>query len=136
MLSIFGAAFAPAYGEAKGGVMQLANSLPVAWAQHGITVNAMLTGRIDTTDLTRGARREGPGLNEKVLARAPIGRCGVPEDLEGLAVFLASRQVGFVTGTAISIDGSSAAAISDSPREIVPFRNALPCRSATTSPAS
>lgn len=110
MLSLFGAAFAPAYGAAKGGIVQLAKSLAVAWAADGITANAILPGWIDT-DLTRTARDQVPGLHEKVLARTPMGRWGVPEDLGGIAVFLASREAGFVTGAAIPVDGGYAAAI-------------------------
>jgi 2-deoxy-D-gluconate 3-dehydrogenase len=57
---------------------------------------------------TRQARKEVAGLNERVLARTPAGRWGVPEDLAGVAVFLASRASDFVTGTAIPIDGGYA----------------------------
>ena len=64
----------------------------------------MLPGWIDT-DLTRGAREQVPGLNERVLARTPAGRWGVPADLAGIAVFLASSASDFVTGTAIPVDG-------------------------------
>jgi 2-deoxy-D-gluconate 3-dehydrogenase len=104
MLSIFGAAYAPAYGASKGGVVQLTKSLAVAWAPDNIQVNALLPGWIDT-DLTRKAREEVPGLNERVLARSPAGRWGIDADFEGIAVFLASPASNFVTGTAIPVDG-------------------------------
>lgn len=104
MLSIFGAAYAPAYGASKGGVVQLTKSLAVAWAPDNIQVNAILPGWIDT-ELTRRARVEVPGLNERVLARTPAGRWGVPEDFEGIAVFLAGPASGFITGAAIPVDG-------------------------------
>ena len=51
-----------------------------------------------------------PGLNERILARTPAARWGTPEDLAGIAVFLASRASDFVTGTAIPVDGGYAAA--------------------------
>jgi 2-dehydro-3-deoxy-D-gluconate 5-dehydrogenase len=110
MLSIFGAAFAPAYGASKGGVVQLTKSLATAWAKDNIQVNAVLPGWIDT-DLTKGARQEVRGLNAMVLMRTPAGRWGVPDDLSGIAVFLASRASDFVTGTAIPVDGGYAAQV-------------------------
>ncbi|MDE0992962.1 MAG: SDR family oxidoreductase, partial [Rhodospirillales bacterium] len=57
------------------------------------------------TELTKGAREYAPELNDKVLARTPAGRWGEPEDLAGLAVFMASPASDFLTGTAIPIDG-------------------------------
>jgi 2-deoxy-D-gluconate 3-dehydrogenase len=104
MLSIFGASFAPAYGASKGGIVQLTKSLAVGWAADNIQVNAILPGWIDT-DLTRQARQQLPGLNERVLARSPSGRWGVIDDFEGIAVFLASAASSFITGTAIAVDG-------------------------------
>ena len=107
MMSLFGAAFAPAYGASKGGIVQLTKSLAVAWAADNIQVNAVLPGWVDT-DLTRNARQVIAGLNESVLARSPSGRWGRIEDFEGIAVFLASPASGFITGAAIPVDGGYA----------------------------
>jgi 2-dehydro-3-deoxy-D-gluconate 5-dehydrogenase len=104
MLSIFGAPYAAVYGASKGGVVQFTRSIATAWAADNIQANAVLPGWIDT-DLTRGAREQVPGLHERVLARTPAGRWGVPADLAGIAVFLASGASDFVTGTAIPVDG-------------------------------
>ena len=104
MLSLFGSAVAAAYGASKGGVVQLTKSLAVGWAADGIQVNAILPGWIDTA-LTRTAREQLSGLNERVLARSPSGRWGVPADFEGVAVFLASEASNFITGAAIPVDG-------------------------------
>jgi 2-deoxy-D-gluconate 3-dehydrogenase len=104
MLSIFGAPYAPSYGASKGAIVQFTRSIATAWAADRIQCNAVLPGWIDT-DLTRGARAQVPGLNERVLARTPAGRWGVPADLAGIAVFLASPASDFVTGTAIPVDG-------------------------------
>jgi 2-deoxy-D-gluconate 3-dehydrogenase len=109
MLSIFGAGFAPAYGASKGGIVQLTKSLAVAWAADNIQVNAILPGWIDT-DLTRKSRSEIAGSHERVLARTPAGRWGSDEDFEGIAVFLASAQSNFITGTAIPVDGGYSSA--------------------------
>jgi 2-dehydro-3-deoxy-D-gluconate 5-dehydrogenase len=104
MTSLFGAAFAAPYGASKGGVVQLTKALAVAWAKDNIQVNAVLPGWIDT-DLTVGARKDVPGLQESVVARTPTGRWGKPEDLAGAAVFLAGPGSNFVTGVAIPVDG-------------------------------
>jgi len=104
LLSVFGASFAPAYGASKGGVVQLTKSLAVAWAVDGIQVNAVLPGWIDT-DMSRAARRQIAGLEDRALDRTPAGRFGEPRDLEGIAVFLASRASDFITGAAIPVDG-------------------------------
>jgi 2-deoxy-D-gluconate 3-dehydrogenase len=108
ILSIFGASFAPVYGASKGGIVQLTKSLAVAWAKENIQVNAVLPGWIDT-DLTRRARKEVPGLEERVLARTPAGRWGNIDDLAGIAVFLASAASDFLTGAAIPLDGGYSA---------------------------
>jgi 2-deoxy-D-gluconate 3-dehydrogenase len=104
MLSIFGAAFAPAYGASKGGIVQLTKSLATAWARDDIQVNAVLPGWVDT-DLTRQARKEIQGLNDRVLAGTPAGRWGGIDDFAGIAVFLASPASDFLTGAAIPLDG-------------------------------
>jgi len=104
MLSIFGASFAAAYAASKGGIVQMSKALACAWAKDNIQVNAILPGWIDTP-LTQSARKEVPGLNERVLARTPAGRWGEPQDLAGVAVFLASPASDFITGAAIPVDG-------------------------------
>ncbi|HEY7869094.1 MAG TPA: glucose 1-dehydrogenase [Methylomirabilota bacterium] len=104
MMSIFGASFAPAYAASKGGIVQLTKATATAWARDNIQVNAVLPGWIDT-ELTTNARREVAGLHERVLARTPASRWGVPNDLSGIAVFLGGPASDFVTGTAIAVDG-------------------------------
>jgi len=104
MLSIFGAGFAAAYGASKGGVVQLTKALATSWAKDNIQVNAVLPGWIDT-DMTRAAREQVRGLNTMVLMRTPVGRWGVPADMAGVAVFLASPASDFITGAAIPVDG-------------------------------
>jgi len=108
MMSIFGASFAPAYGASKGGMVQLTKSQAIAWAPDNIQVNAVLPGWIDT-DLTRSARKQVAGLQDRVVARTPAGRWGTMDDMAGVAVFLASRASDFVTGTAIPVDGGYSA---------------------------
>jgi 2-deoxy-D-gluconate 3-dehydrogenase len=104
MMSLFGASFAAPYGASKGGIVQLTRSLACAWAKDKIQVNAVLPGWIDTA-LTRRAREEVSGLQERVLARTPAGRWGEPADMAGVAVFLCSAASDFITGAAIPVDG-------------------------------
>ncbi len=104
MMAIFGAAYAAAYAASKGGLVQLTRSLATAWANDNIQVNAVLPGWIDT-ELTRDARQQVAGLHERILHRSPAGRWGRPEDLAGIAVFLAAPASDFVTGAAIPVDG-------------------------------
>ena len=104
MMSIFGAAFAPAYAASKGGMVQLTKAMAAGWAADNIQVNAVLPGWIDT-ELTQRARQQIEGLHESVLRRTPARRWGVEQDMAGVAVFLASPASDFVTGAAIPVDG-------------------------------
>lgn len=107
MYSLFGAPMVVAYSASKGGIVQMTKSLAAAWAEDNIQVNAVLPGWIDT-DLTRQARIDLPGLNDKVLGRTPAGRWGTPDDHKGIAVFLASAASNFVSGASIPVDGAFA----------------------------
>jgi 2-deoxy-D-gluconate 3-dehydrogenase len=104
MMSIFASSYAAPYAASKGGIVQLARSMAVAWAKDNIQVNTVLPGWIDT-ELTRKAREQVPGLHERVLARTPAERWGAPDDFAGIAVFLASPASDFITGAAITVDG-------------------------------
>jgi 2-dehydro-3-deoxy-D-gluconate 5-dehydrogenase len=104
MTSLFGGAQLPLYGASKGGIVQLARSLAVAWAPDNIQVNSILPGYIDT-DLIAKAERENPGLKKYVISRTPMRRLAAPEELGGTAAYLASRASDFVTGAAIPVDG-------------------------------
>ena len=110
MMSLFGAPYATPYAASKGGIVQMTRALATAWAKDDIQVNAVLPGWIDT-DLTRTARRQVEGLHDRVVARTPAGRWGVPADLAGVAVFLAGPGSDFVTGTAIPVDGGFSVAM-------------------------
>jgi 2-deoxy-D-gluconate 3-dehydrogenase len=104
MTSLFGFDVGPVYAASKGAVVQLTKSLAAAWAKDNIQVNSILPGFIDT-ELTQGARRNIPGMHERVVGRTPARRWGEPADLAGAAVFFAGRASDFVTGTALPVDG-------------------------------
>ena len=104
MMSIFGTAYASAYAASKGGVVQYTKSCAVAWARHNVQANAILPGWI-VTEMTNQFQELFPERYKLVQERTPADRWGIPADLAGTAVFLASNASDFVTGTAIAVDG-------------------------------
>jgi len=103
MLSFFGSGPAPAYSASKGGIAQLTKSLAIRWAPDHIRVNAIAPGWIETP-LT-APLREDPARRDAILARTPLGRWGLPADVTGPALFLASPAASFMTGTILPVDG-------------------------------
>jgi NAD(P)-dependent dehydrogenase (short-subunit alcohol dehydrogenase family) len=90
------------YTASKGGVIALTEALALELTPRGINVNAICPGAVDT-DMAKGIK-EG-GQLQQVLSRIPKGRLGQPEDIAHLAVFLASEEADYISGTAIVIDG-------------------------------
>jgi NAD(P)-dependent dehydrogenase (short-subunit alcohol dehydrogenase family) len=103
MLSFFGGGLVPAYSASKGGIAQLTKSLAIAYAEQGIRVNAIAPGWI-ATPLTQ-ALQDDPQRSAPIIARTPLKRWGVPDDLVGPVMFLASPQAKFVTGVVLPVDG-------------------------------
>lgn len=104
MMSIFGSAYASAYAASKGGVVQYTKSCAIAWAKYNVQVNAILPGWI-VTEMTDEFGKLFPERYKLVEERTPTGRWGIPEDISGTAIFLASSASKFVTGTTIPVDG-------------------------------
>lgn len=92
-----------AYGASKAGVAALTKSLAVEWAPHGVCVNAILPGVVRTA-LNEGLL-DGTDRGRELLVRTPMRRFGMPEEMGGAAVFLASEAASFVTGQLIAVDG-------------------------------
>ncbi|MBI1358542.1 MAG: SDR family oxidoreductase [Acidobacteria bacterium] len=103
LLSYQGGITVPSYAATKGGIPQLAMALSNEWSGRGVTVNCIAPGYI-RTDVTK-ALQEDPVRNPAILARIPVGRWGVPEDLKGAIVFLASPASDYVTGITVPVDG-------------------------------
>lgn len=103
MLSFFGGFTVPAYAASKGGVAQLTKALSNEWAGKNIQVNAIAPGYMATEMNTALVNDEG--RNREILGRIPAGRWGTPEDMKGLAVFLASSASDYVSGAVIPVDG-------------------------------
>ena len=103
MLIFFGGFTVPAYAASKGGVAQLTKALSNEWAGKNIQVNAIAPGYMDTEMNTALVNDEG--RNAEILGRIPAHRWGRPEDMKGLAVFLASHASDYITGAVIPVDG-------------------------------
>jgi 2-deoxy-D-gluconate 3-dehydrogenase len=103
LLSFQGGITVPGYAAAKGGIVQLTKALANEWASHGINVNAIAPGYMQT-DNTK-ALRDDPQRNKQITERIPAGRWGTPEDMGGAAVFLASPASDYVHGHVLVVDG-------------------------------
>lgn len=103
VLSFQGGVFVPAYAAAKGAVAQLTKALANEWSSKGINVNAIAPGYMET-DVT-AALRSDPVRSRQILERIPAGRWGVPADLAGAAIFLASSASDYVHGHLLVVDG-------------------------------
>jgi 2-deoxy-D-gluconate 3-dehydrogenase len=103
LISVIGGMRVPAYAAAKAGIAQMTKALSNEWAGRGVTVNAIVPGFIHT-DLTEDLVND-PGEGASLLARIPMQRWGVPDDLKGIAIFLASAASNYVSGAIIPVDG-------------------------------
>jgi 2-deoxy-D-gluconate 3-dehydrogenase len=103
MLSFQGGILVPSYTASKSAVMGLTRLLANELGAYNINVNAIAPGYM-ATDNTK-ALREDPARNKAILDRIPAGRWGKPEDLQGVAVFLASSASNYMQGYTIAIDG-------------------------------
>ena len=92
-----------AYGASKAGVAALTKSLAVEWAPYGVCVNAILPG-VFRTALNEGLL-DGTDRGRELLMRTPMRRFGLPDEVGGAAVFLASSAASFVTGHLLAVDG-------------------------------
>ncbi|AKD03732.1 gluconate 5-dehydrogenase [Pontibacter korlensis] len=110
MMSELGRDTVSAYAAAKGGLKMLTRNLATEWAKHNIQVNGIGPGYF-ATDQTAPIRYNGHPFNDFIVNRTPAGRWGDPEDLEGVAVFLASKASNFINGQIIYVDGGILATI-------------------------
>ena len=93
----------PAYCASKGGVMQLTKSASLALAQHGVRVNAVGPGSIDT-EMMAGVNAD-PGAMKMVMSRTPMLRVGTPQEIANVVAFLCSDKASYITGETIYVDG-------------------------------
>lgn len=105
--------FPPAYQAAKAALINITKSLAVSWADRGVRVNALAPGWFpsEMTDLVLGA----PPFLRRVNDQAPLGRPGRPEELVGPLLLLASDASSYMTGSTITVDGGTSAAVGFTP---------------------
>jgi 2-deoxy-D-gluconate 3-dehydrogenase len=103
MLSFQGGIRVPSYTASKSAVMGLTRALANEWIKYDINVNAIAPGYMATNNTK--ALREDKVRSKEILDRIPAGRWGLPEDVAGVAVFLASEASNYINGYTIAVDG-------------------------------
>jgi 2-deoxy-D-gluconate 3-dehydrogenase len=103
MLSFQGGILVPSYTASKSAVTGLTRLMACELAKHNINTNAIAPGYMATENTK--ALREDPARNKAILDRIPAGRWGAPDDLKGVAVFLASAASDYMNGYTIAVDG-------------------------------
>ncbi len=93
------------YVATKGGVIALTKALALDLAPHGITVNTIPPGVIDTPMMRRPVETGAMASLDQIIARAPLGRLGTPDDIAVAAAFLCSEEAGYITGQQINVNG-------------------------------
>jgi 3-oxoacyl-[acyl-carrier protein] reductase len=93
----------PAYNASKTGAMGLTSTLGDAWAPEGIRVNGIAPGMVPTK-MTR-VTTDHPKRVQAVVENIPLGRLGTPQDIAGVALFLASPLAAYVVGQTLPVDG-------------------------------
>ncbi|GAH03057.1 unnamed protein product, partial [marine sediment metagenome] len=103
MLSFQGGIRVPSYTASKSAVMGLTRALANEWAKYNINVNAIAPGYMITNNTK--ALRADKDRSKAILDRIPAGKWGLPEDVAGPAVFLASEAANYINGYTIAVDG-------------------------------
>lgn len=97
-----------AYSMGMGAVAQMTRELSTEWSSRGVRVNSILPAQVINPGLAERMRSDA-GLEARFLRGIPIGRMGVPDDIKGVAIFLASDASSWITGTLIPMDGGNLA---------------------------
>ena len=103
LTSFFANEFVPGYGAAKAGLVQMAKSLGLSWAEHGIRANNIAAGM--TESRMTSFMKDIPEFNDPIIERTPLKRWGKPDDIAAAVLFLCSAQASFITGQTLILDG-------------------------------
>jgi gluconate 5-dehydrogenase len=106
MASLFGIPQVVAYTAAKSAYLGLVNALTSELSPHGVRVNAIAPGWIES-EMSRKALESDPERKNRILARTPMHRLGQPGDIGHAAVYLSSPAASFVTGVVLPVDGGA-----------------------------
>jgi NAD(P)-dependent dehydrogenase (short-subunit alcohol dehydrogenase family) len=96
------------YAASKGGMIGLTKCLAVEWAPYNVRVNVVAPTHF-RTPLVEQAIRDHPGIEERFVSNIPLGRLGLPKEIVGAVVFLASDDAAMVTGHVLNVDGGHTA---------------------------
>jgi NAD(P)-dependent dehydrogenase (short-subunit alcohol dehydrogenase family) len=107
--ALVGAPERSTYGIAKAALVQMTRMLAVEWAEHGIRVNAVAPGRMETPSPSRAATSSDPAYMKAMLDRIPLHRLCTPEEVAAAVVYLASPQAASITGQVLVLDGGLSA---------------------------
>jgi len=110
MMSELGRNTVGAYAAAKGGLKMLTKNMATEWSKHNVQVNGIGPGYFATSQ-TEPIRKDGHPFNDFIVGRTPAGKWGNPDDLQGAAIFLASKASDFVSGQIVYVDGGILATI-------------------------
>jgi gluconate 5-dehydrogenase len=110
MMSELGRNTVGAYAAAKGGLKMLTQNMATEWAKYNIQTNGIGPGYFATSQ-TAPIRVDGHPFNDFIINRTPAGKWGNPDDLQGAAIFLASKASDFVNGQVVYVDGGILATI-------------------------
>lgn len=102
---VLGAAERSTYGISKAAMLQMTRMLAIEWAPHGIRVNAVAPGRVNTPSPSRAATTSDPKYMQAMADRVPLRRLATAEDVAGAVSYLAGASGEFVTGQTLMIDG-------------------------------
>jgi len=102
---ILGAAERSTYGISKAAILQMTRMLAIEWAPHGIRVNAVAPGRVNTPSPSRAATTSDPKYMQVMADRVPLRRLATAEDVARAVAYLAGAGGEFITGQTLVIDG-------------------------------
>jgi NAD(P)-dependent dehydrogenase (short-subunit alcohol dehydrogenase family) len=109
LAGLLGVGSVHAYTAAKGGVISLTRAVAMTYAKEKIRCNVICPGAVDTPMMAHVLHSENQRLRQSFERSHPIGRVGTPEDIAAMALYLASDESSWVTGSVFTIDGGNSA---------------------------
>ena len=103
--AVIGAAERSTYGISKAGVIHMSRMLAIEWAAHGIRVNTVAPGRLDTESPSRASTGNDPQYMQAMLNKIPLHRLCTVDDVAGAVSYLASEKASYITGQTLLLDG-------------------------------
>jgi NAD(P)-dependent dehydrogenase (short-subunit alcohol dehydrogenase family) len=109
LAGLLGGGSVHAYTAAKGGVISLTRAVAITYAKNNVRCNVICPGAVDTPMMAHVLHGENQRLRQGYERSHPLGRVGTPEDIAAMALYLASDEASWVTGSVFTIDGGNSA---------------------------